>query len=115
MTEEEFAAVALGFPGAVEGTSYGRPSFKVRDRFFTRVRSEDASAVLACVPADERDFLIEADPATFHVTAHYRDYPIVLARLRGLGADQARGYLERQWRKLATRAMIRDWEAARGP
>ncbi|MDH4385587.1 MAG: MmcQ/YjbR family DNA-binding protein [Caulobacter sp.] len=114
MTREEFADVVLSFPGAAEGTSYGQPSFKVRDRFFTRVRSEDASAVLSCVPADEREFLIEADPATFHVTPHYKDYPIVLARLQALGADQARGYLERQWRKLATRAMIRDWEAAPG-
>ena len=111
MTREEFAAVALSFPGAAEGTSYGQPSFKVRDRFFTRVRSEDESAVLSCVPADERDFLIEADPATFHFTAHYKDYPIVLARLEGLTADQARGFLERQWLKLATRAMIRAREA----
>jgi hypothetical protein len=55
---------------------------------------------------------LEADPATFHFTAHYKDYPIVLARLEGLTADQARGFLERQWRKLATKAMIRDREAA---
>ena len=113
MTGKEFAAVVLSFPGAAEGTSYGQPSFKVRDKFFTRVRAEDNSAVLACVPADERDFLMEADPGTFHFTPHYKDYPIVLARLEGLTADHARGFLERQWRKLATKTMIRNREAAR--
>ncbi len=112
MTREEFAAIVLSFPGAEEGTSYGMPAFKVRGKFFTRVRPEDDSAVLQCVPVDERDLLIEAEPATFHFTDHYRGYPIVLARLTTLDPAQARGFLERQWRKLATRAMVRLRDAA---
>jgi len=106
MTRDQFAAIALSFPGAEAGTSYGMPSFKVRGKFFTRVRDEDDSAVLQDVPFDERDLLIEAEPATFHVTKHYDGYPIVLARLATLDTDQLRGFLERRWRKLATRAMI---------
>ncbi len=111
MTREEFAAIALSYPGAEEGTSYGMPSFKVRGKFFTRVRSEDDSAVLQCVPLDERELLVEMDPATFHVTDHYRSYPIVLARLATLDPVQARGLLERQWRKVATKAMQKAWDA----
>lgn len=111
MTREEFAAIALSFPGAEEGTSYGMPSFKVRGKFFTRVRSEDDSAVLQGVPHDERDLLIEMEPATFHVTDHYRGYPMVLARLATLDAAQARALLERQWRKMATKAMVKAWDA----
>lgn len=105
MTRDEFAAIALSFPGAEAGTSYGEPSFKMRGKFFTRVRSEDDSAVLQCVPNDERDLLIEMEPATFHFTDHYRGYPIVLARLGTLDPAQARAFLERQWRKMATKAM----------
>ena len=112
MTREDFAAIALSFPGAEPGTSYGMPSFKVRGKFFTRIRDEDESAVLQCVPVDERDLLIEMDPATFHFTDHYRGYPIVLARLATLDPAQARGFLERQWRKVATRAMVRMRDAA---
>jgi hypothetical protein len=112
MTREEFAEVALSFPGAVEGASYGQPAYKIGDKFFTRVRKEDLSAVLSCVTHDEREFLMEADPATFHFTAHYKDYPIVLARLSGLEIEQARGFLERQFRKVASRAAVKAWEAA---
>jgi hypothetical protein len=107
MTREEFAAVALSFPGVEAGTSYGQPSFLLRGKFFTRVRDEDDSAVLQEVPLDERDLLIEAEPETFHFTKHYDGYPIVLARLAGLDAGQLRGFLERRWRKMATKTMIK--------
>jgi hypothetical protein len=112
MTRDQFASIVLSFPGAEAGTSYGMPSFKVRGKFFTRVRDEDDSAVLQDVPFDERDLLIEAEPATFHVTKHYDGYPIVLARLATLDTDQLRGFLDRRWRKLATRAMGRMRDAA---
>lgn len=113
MTADEFREVALSFPATEEGVSYGRPSFKTRGKFLTRIRGEDDSAVLLCVPHDEREFLMEADPETFHITPHYKDYPSVLARLSGLTAEQARGFLERQWRKNVTKAMIKAYEEAR--
>lgn len=113
MTPEDFAAIALSFPLAEEGTSYGEPSFKVKGKFFTRVRREDDSAVLQCVAIDEREMLIEAEPATFHFTDHYRNYPIVLARLATLDPDQARGFLERRWRQLAPKTVVREYDAIR--
>src|SRR5687768_18239109 len=54
MTRDEMTAIALSFPGAEEGMSYGRPSFKVNGKFFTRLRAEDDSVVLLEVPFDER-------------------------------------------------------------
>jgi hypothetical protein len=55
---------------------------------------------------------MEADPATFHLTAHYKDYPIVLARLAGLEPEQARGFLARQFRKVAKKSVVKAWEAS---
>ena len=115
MTEAEMRAVILAFPGAEDGTSYGKPSFKVRGKLFTRLRAEDASLVLTGVGFDEREMLMEADPATFHITAHYKDYQIVLARIETLSPGGLRGFLERRWRKLATKAMIKAYEAERAP
>lgn len=114
MTEDEFRQVCLSFPHTEEGVSYGRPSFKTRGKFLTRIRAEDASAVFVNVPFDEREFLMEADPETFHLTPHYKDYPSVLARLSGLTAEQARGFIERQWRKNVTKAMVKAYEEGRG-
>jgi hypothetical protein len=107
MTHDEFAAIVLSFPGVEAGTSYGQPSFLLRGKFFTRVRSEDDSAVIQEVPLDERDMLCEAEPETFHFTRHYDGYPIVLARLATLDPEQLRGFLERRWRKMATRTMAK--------
>ena len=112
MTEEEFRAVALSLPGAEEGTSYGHPSIKVAGKFLTRWRAEDDSAVLACVPHDEREMLVEADPATFHVTEHYRNYDYVLARLPGLTPEQLRGFLLRRWRRIAPRKLVKALDAS---
>lgn len=115
MTEEEMRTIILSFPDVEEGRSYGRPSFKVRGRFLTRLREEDDSLVLTETPADERDMLIAAEPETFHTTAHYRGYPIVLARIQTLDPGSLRLFLERRWKKIATRAAVRAYEAERAP
>jgi hypothetical protein len=111
VTGEEMRAICLSFPGVEEGTSYGRPAFLVNKKFFTRLRSEDASVVLMEVGFDEREMLIEAEPETFHFTAHYKDYPAVLARIATLHPGSFRNFLERRWRKIAPKALVRAREA----
>jgi hypothetical protein len=114
MTEEEMTRIALDFPGSEEGRSYGRPSLKVNGKFLTRLRSEDASVVLVDVGFDEREMLMEAEPATFHITPHYKDYPSVLARIETLDPSSFRGFLERRFRKIAKKSVVKAWEAGRG-
>jgi hypothetical protein len=113
MTAEELHAVVMAFPGAEAGTSYGRPAYKAYGKFFTRLRVEDASVVLQEVGFDEREMLIEAAPATFHFTEHYRNYPIALARIAQIEADELRGFLERRWRKIAPKAAVKAWDAGK--
>src|SRR5580658_10725209 len=107
MTEEEMREICLSFPEVTEGTSYGRPSFLVNKKFFTRLRDEDNSVVLLEVPFDEREMLMEAEPATFHITPHYKDYPSVLARLEGVDAGSLRNFLERRWRHVAPKKLVK--------
>jgi hypothetical protein len=90
---------------------YGLPAYKAFGKFLTRLRKEDNSVVLSAVPFDEREMLCEADPATFHFTEHYRNYPTVLGRLERLDASTLRGYLTRQWRHNAPRTWLKAWEA----
>jgi hypothetical protein len=113
MTPDEMREIVLAFPGAEEGVSYGRPSFKVNGKFFTRLRAEDDSLVLMDVSFDEREMLIEAEPDTFHFTAHYKDYPSVLARIANLHPGSLRNFLERRWRKIAPRKLVKDFDAAK--
>jgi hypothetical protein len=113
VTAAELHALVLSFPGVEEGTSYGRPSYKVKGKFLTRLREEDQSVVLQEVGFDEREMLIEADPETFHFTEHYRNYPIVLARIATLDPASLRGFLERRWRRIAPKALVRAAEDGR--
>lgn len=114
MTPDEIHGIVMAFPGAEEGTSYGQPSYKVKGKFFTRLRAEDQSLVLLEIGFDEREMLMEAEPATFHITPHYKDYPSVLARIGGLDPGSLRGFLERRWRKIAPKAMAKARDAATG-
>jgi hypothetical protein len=111
MTREAFAAIALAFPGVEQGLSYGQPAFKANGKFLTRIRSEDESAVFLEVSFDERELLMEAEPQTFHITPHYKDYPSVLARLASLDPGSARAFIERRWRKVMPRKLVKAWEA----
>jgi hypothetical protein len=112
MTADEMNAIVMSFPGAEKGMSYGRPSYKLNGKFFTRLRREDDSVVLLEVSFDEREMLIEAEPQTFHFTAHYKDYPSVLARIATLHPGSFRNFLERRFRKIAKKAAVKEYDAA---
>jgi hypothetical protein len=114
MTAEEMDAIVMAFPMAEKGISYGRPSYKVHGKFFTRLRREDESMVLMEVGFDEREMLIEAEPGTFHFTAHYKDYPAVLARIATLHPGSLKAFLERRWRKVAPKKLVKEYDAASG-
>jgi|ERR1041385_9229201 hypothetical protein len=107
LSKAQVKKIVLSFPGANESTSYGYPSYKIEKKFFTRLRSEDNSLVLVVGSMDERDMLLEADPKLFHITPHYKDYPSVLARLEYLDAKTLRGMLERRWRKIAPKQLLK--------
>jgi len=113
MTPEEMREIVLSFPGVEEGMSYGSPAFKVNGKFFTRLRRDDQSMVLTRVSFDEREMLMEAEPATFNITAHYKDYPAVLARIDSLHPGSFRNFLDRRWREIAPKKMVREFDAAK--
>jgi len=110
LTKAQVTKIVMAFPGANESTSYGYPSFKIEKKFFTRLRGEDNSLVLIVDSIDERDMLLKADPKLFHITPHYRDYPDVLARMERLDAKTLRGFLERRWRKIASKTLQKKFD-----
>ena len=113
MTEAEVRALALSFPEVEETVAYGKPAFKAFGKFLTRVRKEDNSIVLVGIDFDEREMLMEAEPATFHITPHYKDYPSVLARLDTVHPGTVKSLLERRWRQCAPKKVLKAWDAAR--
>ena len=109
MTPADLDALVLAFPETEPGTSYGMPSFKAAGKFLTRLRAEDDSVVVYVDSLDYRDMLMEAEPDTFHITDHYRGYPIVLARLAMVDPKWLRGALERRWLKIVPKRVSKTW------
>ncbi|MEL7463891.1 MAG: MmcQ/YjbR family DNA-binding protein [Pseudomonadota bacterium] len=107
--------VALGgeFPEMVASTSYGTPALKVGKALVIRLREDGDGLVLFDVPHEERELLMAAEPEIFHLTPHYEDYAIVLARMSVITPDRLRLFIERRWRARAPKRAIKALTADR--
>ena len=85
LTLSTIRRVASALPGLQEGTSYGTPAWRYKGRLLARLH-QDGQSLMLKVGFDAREHLVRADPETFFVTEHYRNYPRVLARLDRLSA-----------------------------
>lgn len=104
-------AMILALPGVEEGTAYGGPAFRLRGKLFAGFR--DHGAVLGIrMPFDERDVRMAIAPEIYFITDHYRNTPSVLIRLAEISRDELAARLEECWRRAATTAMIKAFDAA---
>ncbi len=111
MIFDDIRDIALAWPDVIEGTSYGTPALKVRKKLLTRLREDGDSLVLIGVEPDERAMLIEANPKVFYFTDHYRDWPMILARLSACSRKIVTPFLQRRWRALASKTALKTFDA----
>ncbi len=113
MTWADLVRIGLSLPRVEQSTSYGAPALKVVGKLFVcqpanaKLRAGGDIAVLFDVEPEERALLIEQEPEVFFFTDHYRDYPLVLARLSELEPERLRPYLERSWRRRAPKRLLK--------
>ena len=92
----DFTAVeAIGrtLPDVEVTTSWGQPSLKVRGRMFVCIashKSAESNTLVVMMDFEDRDALIEDDPATYYLKEHYVNYPCVLVRLSRIRRDALR-------------------------
>jgi hypothetical protein len=109
---EMLREMVLALPETAETTSWDARSFKVNGKVILFWNPTHDCPVFK-VPIEERDFLIEADPATFFTTDHHRPWPLVLARPARLDPGWAHANIERVWRALAKKRTVKAHDAAR--
>jgi hypothetical protein len=107
VTAAQFKKIALSFPEAHEKPSYGAPAIFIAKKFFTRLRAQDNSVVFIVADLPTRDMMLELDPKTYHITDHYKDYPAVLVRMERITPDELKLMLERRWRHIAPKKLIK--------
>jgi hypothetical protein len=110
MTFDDVRKIALTWPEVEDGTSYGTPALKVRRTLLVRLKEDGDSLVMPGVPPDERDMLVESQPKVFYFTDHYKDYPYVLIRLSKAARATVEPLLRRQWRTLASKRTVREFD-----
>jgi hypothetical protein len=110
MTFDEVRKIALTWPEVEDGTSYGTLALKVRKKLMVRLREDSDSMVMPGVPPEERNMLVESQPKVFYFTDHYRNYPMVLMRLSKTKRATVEPLLRRQWRALASKAAVRQFD-----
>lgn len=79
--------LAQRLPDVAEGTSYGTPAWRVRGKFFARMR-EDGETLVVKVEPEEKPLLMASEPEIFYETDHYKGYALVLVRLPAIAEDE---------------------------
>ncbi len=101
MTYPAVEKMLLGWPGVELSSSYGRPSLKVKGKFFTWVKEDGDSIVIGGIDFDERDMLMETRGNVFYITEHYRNSRYVLMRLSKADPGTVEAFLRRRWFEVA--------------
>lgn len=113
ITWEKVRELALALPGMEEGSAYGTPAFRIKGKFFARLKEDGESFVLK-IGFEEREMLMQAAPETFFITDHYRGYPAVLVRLAAIDPGSLGDLLEQAWRQLAPKRLVAEHDQAKG-
>lgn len=115
VTKAQVKKIALGFSGALEKPSYGQPAFFIEKKFFTRLREQDASLVMRVGSMEQREMMLELDPDTYFITDHYKDWPVILVRIAKITPKELQIMLERRWRQIAPKKLLREADGETAP
>jgi hypothetical protein len=97
----------LPLPGVTEKMLLEMPAFYVNNKIFTRIKEDGENLVIGTL---ERDKWMEADPETYYITDHYRNYDYMLVRLDRVQPDELTELLITAWRNRATKKLIKQYE-----
>jgi hypothetical protein len=93
-------------PGTTEGLSHGTPAFYVNKKMLARIWENGEVLV---VRTEDREKWLQADPGTFFITDHYRNYPTMLIRLDKVQPDDLKQLLTTAWLSRASKTQLKQY------
>ncbi len=84
LTRTEAHKIALSVPGTYQKLYFNKPSIFHGDNFIAVVHDKHPAVVLRVSSVEMRDMMLEAEPALFYITDHYKKWPGLLVRLDAL-------------------------------
>ena len=119
--QDDVRRIALSLPGAVEE---GR-GYRVNGKQFVWTYPEKVHPKKPRVPNpevlcirvaddEEKQMLLDADPAKFFTTDHYNGYPAVMVRLRHIEPAELAALITDAWRTRAPDKLLKEFDAGLG-
>lgn len=126
-TWEDVRRLALALPETAETTSWGQPTWKVRDKSFAwerPLREADLAALGDAAPdgpilgvrtADlgVKEALLADDPDVYFTTPHFNGYPAILVRLPRIDLDELGELLTEAWLNRAPKKVAAEFLGGR--
>ena len=100
---EKVCRIALRFPGTVEKIAYGTPALYVEKKLFARLKEDRETLALY---NDERNEWIARNADTFFITAHYKNYPMMLIDLKAASPEDLETLLQHSWKMRASKKLL---------
>ncbi len=106
--------IALSLP-EVEESPGDRVSYAVRGKNFAwAARERDGGGLGVRVERDEKQLILDSNPAFYFTGPHYDGWPGVQIRLEAIGVDELRERLEDAWLIQAPKRLAAAYLAERG-
>ena len=107
MTADEFRALALAFPDAIEGRHFDSADFRAGGRIFATLRAADARAVLKLSP-DAQLLLMATSPESFEpVKGSWGQKGWTRVILEASDAATVRHAMTKAWRSVAPKRLLK--------
>jgi hypothetical protein len=108
MRQEEFRALALAFPEAVEASHFDTADFRVRGKIFATLRQADGRAVLKLSP-DEQQLVMATSPGLFEpIKGAWGLKGWTRVALDRADAETVRHAMGMAWRSVAPKRLARE-------
>lgn len=106
MTEEDFRALALSMPQAVENSHFDSADFCIGGHIFATYRTQGGRAVVKLSPDEQARFSDQADAAFSPVPGSWGDKGWTIVALDAVEAEMLRHALQLAWRSVAPQALL---------
>jgi hypothetical protein len=109
---DDVRELASGFP-EVEVSTSGRAAWRVRGKLFAwEARERDGGGLAVRVDRDEKQLILDANPAVYFASPHYAGYPGVQIRLELIERDELFERLEDAWLIQAPKRLAAEYRAS---
>jgi hypothetical protein len=110
MNWNQVVRIAQELPSVEVGSYHGYPALRANGKFLTRLGDDHKSLEFKGIAFDEGEMLVAFAPSVFHIPDEYKGRG-AFAWLSKIDKQTLRNLLERRWRAVAPRALVKEYDS----